>query len=224
MWQVETMACSGVLISMGTLAGCLAVSSIGPSVQVAAGRGPVKPVPVLKKTYMDPEGGVSFQYPAIWTFSRDASSYFSRVIVSEGEPLQAVLSFSPKGNYYEHTTLTALEFLYRRKPTPTRQACEALLLDNSGDGDAPAPLTIHGVTYAHLHTGDAGMMKSVDQDGYAAWRGGMCYLFEGDLSEISLGVDGEKNRALTNREHRVLERHMSDVMQSVQFTPPAKGQ
>lgn len=218
------MVRSGVLISLGTLAGCLAASSMGASVQVAAAQGAAKPVPVTKKTYTDPEGGVSFQYPALWTFSRDGSTYFTLIIVSAGEPVQAALSFSPKGNYYEHTTLTGLEFLYRRKPTPTRQACEAVLLDNSGDGDPPAPLTIHGVAYAHLHTGDAEMMKSVEQDGYVTWRGGTCYLFEGDLREISLGVDGEKNRALTNRETQALKRHLSDIMQSVQFTPPAKGQ
>lgn len=210
-----------VLISIGMLSGCLAVSSTGVTVQVGAGHGAAKPVHGSKKPYTDPEGGVSLQYPANWTFSRNASSYLSHVIASDGETLQADLSFNPKGNYYEHTTLTALEFVYRRKSTPTRQACVVLLVDSSGNGEAPAPLTTRGVTYAHLSTGDAGMMKSVKQDGYATWRRGICYLFESDFSQISLGVDAEKNRALTKSEYQALERHLTDIMQSVEFTLPA---
>ena len=176
------MAHLGVLISIGMLSGCLAVSSTGVTAQVGAGQSAAKPVHGSKKTYADPEGGISLQYPANWTFARDASSYLSHVIAADGETLQADLSFNPKGNYYEHTTLTALEFVYRRKSTPMRQACEALLLDSSGNGEAPAPLTTRGVTYAHLSTGDTGMMHSVKQDDYATWRGGICYLFESDLS------------------------------------------
>ena len=75
---------------------------------------------VPMKSYTDEVGGVSLHYPAVWTFSKTAGSYFPSAIAPNGEPVQAVVSFSPQGNYYEHTTLTGLQFLYRRQQAVTR--------------------------------------------------------------------------------------------------------
>ena len=171
------------------------------------------------KSYTDEVGGISLQYPTVWTFSKTAGSYFPSAIAPNGEPVQAAFSFSPQGNYYEHTTLTGLEFLYRRVAAVTQPACESILLTNRDVGKLEH-LSVHGVTFAHLATGEAGMMKSESQEAYATWRGGTCYLFEEHLDEIAAGTDDQKTRNLTAAETRALRRHLNDILQSVRFSTP----
>ena len=174
---------------------------------------------VPMKSYTDEVGGISLHYPAVWNFSTTAGSYFPAAIAPNGEPVQAVFSFNPQGNYYEHTTLTGLQFLYRRLEAVTQPACESILLTNRDTGKLEH-LTLHGVPFAHLATGEAGMMKSESQEAYATWRGGTCYLFEEQLDEIGLGTDDQKTRSLTGAETRALRRHLNDILQSVTFSTP----
>jgi hypothetical protein len=171
------------------------------------------------KSYRDEVGGVSLRYPSVWTFSKTSGSYFPSAIAPNGELLQAVFSFSPQGNFYEHTTLTGLQFLYRRQQGVTRPECESILLANRDNGKLEH-LTVHGVPFAHLATGEAGMMKSESQEAYATWRGGTCYLFEEQLDEIAQGVDDQKTQSLTAVEVRALRRHLDDILQSVKFGTP----
>ena len=171
------------------------------------------------KSYTDDVGGISLHYPAVWTFSKAAASYFPSAIAPNGEPVQAVFSFSPQGNYYEHTTLTGLQFLYRRQQAVTRAECESLLLTNRDVGRLER-MTLHGVPFSHLATGEAGMMKAESQEAYATWRGGTCYLFEEQLDEIAKGTDDQKTRSLTAAETRALRRHLHDILQSVRFSTP----
>lgn len=167
----------------------------------------VQPVSTPMTSYTDPVGGVSLQYPAVWTVSKTATSYFPSAIAPNGEPVEAVFSFSPNGNYYEHTTLTGLRFLYRRVEGATQSACESTLTTNRPVGTL-GHLTLHGARFAHVSTGEAGMMKSESQEAYAAWRGGTCYLFEEQLDQIAPGTDDQKTRSLTRAEIRALRRHL----------------
>ena len=175
--------------------------------------------PRSMKSYTDEVGGISLHYPAVWTFSKTAGSYFSSAIAPSGEPVQAVFSFSPEGNFYEHTTLTGLQFLYRRQQAATRTECESILLSNRDLGRLEH-LTLHGVPFSHLATGEAGMMKAESQEAYATWREGTCYLFEEHLDEISEGTDNQKTRGLTAAEIRALRRHLNDILRSVKFSKP----
>ena len=179
----------------------------------------IKSASVPMKSYKDETGGVSLRYPSVWTFSNTAGSYFPSAIAPQGEPVQAVFSFSPKGNYYEGTTLTGLQFLYRRQQTATRQDCESILFTNRDVGKLDH-LTLHGVPFSHLAAGEAGMMKSESQEAYATWRGGTCFLFEEQLDEIAKGTDDGKTRNLTAAEARALRRHLDDILHSVTFIAP----
>ena len=172
------------------------------------------------KVYTDEVGGVSCRYPSVWTFSKTPGSYFPSDIAPNGEPVQAVFSFSPQGNYYEHTTLTGLQFLYRRQEAPSQSACESIPLTNRDIGKLEH-VTLNGVPFAHLATGEAGMMKTESQEAYATWRGGTCYLFEEQLDEIARGTDDGKTRNLTAAEMRALRRHLNDILQSVTFSTPS---
>ena len=178
----------------------------------------IRSASVPMKSYTDEVGGISLHYPAVWTFSKTAGSYFPSAIAPNGEPVQAVFSFSPQGNLYEHTTLTGLQFLYRRLEAVTRPECESILLTNRDIGKLEH-LIVHGVPFSHLATGEAGMMKAESQEAYATWRGGTCYLFEEQLDEIAKGTDDQKTRSLTAAETRALRRHLNDILQSVKFTP-----
>ena len=171
------------------------------------------------KSYTDEVGGISLHYPALWTFSKISVSYFPSAIAPNGEPVQAVFSLSPQGNYYEHTTLTGLRFLYRRLKAANRPECDSILLNNRDIGKLEH-LTLHGVPFSHLATGEAGMMKAESQEAYATWRGGTCYLFEEQLDEIAKGTDDQKTRSLTAAETRALRRHLNDILQSVKFSTP----
>ena len=83
-------------------------------------------------------------------------------------------------------------------------------------------LTLNGVPFAHLATGEAGMMKTESQEAYATWRSGTCYLFEEQLDEIAKGTDDGKTRDLTAAEMRALRRHLNDILQSVTFSTPSR--
>ncbi len=174
---------------------------------------------VPRKSYTDEVGGIRLYYPGVWTFSKTAGSYFPSAISPNGEPVQAVFSFSPQGNYYEHTTLTGLQFLYRRQRTATRQDCESILFTDRDIGKLDH-LTLHGVPFSHLAAGEAGMMKSESQEAYVTWRGGTCFLFEEQLDEIAKGTDDGKTRILTAAETRALRRHLNDILHSVTFITP----
>ena len=179
--------------------------------------------PVPTESYSDPVGGVSFRYPRVWTRSTLGSSPFGAVIAPDAEHLTGALSFSPVGNYYAATTLTGLDFLYRRVAEPNHEACVNILTRNpSQSGDRPEQVTINGVRFVHVATGDAGMSKSVSQNAYVTYRSGTCYLFEEDIDEVGRGVVPGKNRSLTVQERKALRRHLAEVMSTVHLAGPAR--
>lgn len=195
---------------VGALA--LAVSMLGANLRAQA--------PGLTKSYLDSEGGVSFRYPSVWTSSKRWGSYFSAAIAPNAEPMNVAVSFSPVGNYYAPTTLTGLDFLYRRVAAPDSETCLKILRQGEGGGK-PEQVVINGVPFGHVATGEAGMSKAVSQDVYVTYRSGTCYLFEEDVDEVGAGVVPGKDRNLTAQERRALRRHLAEVMNSVRLADPA---
>jgi hypothetical protein len=185
------------------------------SVQARAQGGSQRPAAVPMATYTDPAGDVSFEYPAVWKMDNAAKFYLPPHILAGGVLPRAQVIFSPAGNYYAKTTLTALVFAYVKTQTPTQAACNAAL------GPIPAQtdtVAINGVSFQHFDTGDAGMCHGTDQHVYWTYRGGSCYLFEGDmLTSCSGAYPGQRD--LTGSEKRALNRHLNAIPQSIRFSP-----
>ncbi len=179
-----------------------------------------KPTAVPMVTYADAAGDVSFEYPVVWKLDNTAKFYLPPHILAGGVLPRAQVVFSPAGNYYAKTTLTALVFAYLKTETPTQAACNAAAI-----GSVPAQaetVAINGVTFRHFDTGDAGMCHGADQHVYWTYRqsdgqtGGSCYLFEGDmLTSCSGAYPGQRD--LTESEKRALNRHLNGIPQSIRF-------
>ena len=193
---------------------CTALLSLSLSL-VTSAHAQSTPQTAPSKTWTDPGSPVSFEYPSVWIHSRQNTMPFPPAIAAAGEPLEAVVAFSPRGNYYAATNLTGLQFAFRKVARPAAADCPPLV---SGADRQSRPEIIHGLQFTHIVAGDAAMSKSVDQQVYVTFLKGTCYLFEEDLGEIGVGVvDGQ--RALTAKEQAALHRHLAAIMDSVRIRP-----
>ncbi len=175
---------------------------------------PSKSAAVPMATYTDPSGGVSFEYPIVWKADTSVKFYIPPHILQGGVSPRAQVIFSPARNYYAKTTLTALVFAYLKTAQPSQEACNAQAL-----GSIPAKadaLPIHGISFQHFDTGDAGMCHGSDQHVYWTYRVGTCYLFEGDMNTSCSGAY-EGQRDLTDTEKRALNRHLNAIPKSIRF-------
>ena len=180
---------------------------------------PAKPVPM--KAYTDRGNGVSFQYPAAWTFSTKGTFYDSpaAIVPADSDP-QAVVTFNSAGNVYAKTNLAGLDFTYVALPKPSREAClQQAAAATQDDGTTPKPISLNGIVFVHAVRGDAGMCHQVSGDVYATYRAGRCFLFEADTHTICPGVvDG--THALTPAESKALARHLDAIIRTVTINPP----
>ncbi len=196
----------GILI----MAGVAAFASLGTFAQ----SGSPKRAAVPMATYSDPAGDVSFEYPVVWKIDSSAQFYIPPFILQSDRKPQVQVVFSPAGNVYAKTTLHGLVFAYVKTRQPSEEACAAMAV--SPMPDKVETVTINGVSFQHFELEDAAMCHGVKQEVFRTYRGGVCYLFEGDMDTTCLGaVDGQ--RALTAAETRALMRHLNAIPQSIRF-------
>lgn len=197
---------AAVIVTPATTEGGAAAAS-----SVAGGESGVAAPAAVPMTHFS-QGGVAFDYPAVWTKSAIAGGYLPTMIP---QGAGTTVSFSPAGNYYKDTNLSGLQFTYETRPGLSTGGCVALLATN-GDAAATKLTTVNGVGFRESSGGDAGMCHHRQATADVVFRGGTCYLFERDFDTICAGVKpGE--RELTATEMKALERHLDDVFKSVRF-------
>jgi hypothetical protein len=169
-------------------------------------------------TYTDPKSGATFQYPSVWTQITDTAN-FTNSLVAENSSIKPtfVVEFSPKGNLYEHTNLSGLDYVYFSVPASDIMACAKLGDLNQGEKPKPTNATIHGVRFQHSSGNDAGMSHQLNSDAYSIYRNGNCYIFEEVFRTVSRGVI-EGAHDLTNAQMKALQRHLDAITQSIVFT------
>ncbi len=127
--------------SISILVGLAAFASLGTLAQ----SGPQKSAPVPMATYTDPDGDVSFEYPAVWKIDRSPQFYIRPLILMGGRKPRVQVVFSTAGNLYEKTTLHGLVFAYVKTPQPTPETCAAMAV--SPTPDKVETLTVNGVSF-----------------------------------------------------------------------------
>ena len=175
-------------------------------------------------TYRDPVNGVTFAYPSAWISDTGLSFYLGTEILDPAIPdkpeLEAkeIVGFSGATfQQYKGTNLDGLEFAYLVLPGIGEPACKARITRFQGPGDQKASnVTIHGRTFLHLATGDAGLGHGAGRDMYETYAADRCYLFEADVHVENLS-DG---RQLTPKEMDALRAMLLRVMQSVRISAP----
>jgi hypothetical protein len=188
----------------------LGMAAVGSVAQSAAPKPKAVPIAI----YRDSAGDVSFEYPVVWKIDNSPQFYIPPLILQGDRKPRVQVVFSTAGNLYEKTTLHGLVFAYVKTPQPSPEACAAMAVDPVPD--KTETVMISGVSFQHFELEDAAMCHGVKQEVYRAYRGGVCYLFEGDMDTTCVGaVDGQ--RALTATETRALMRHLNAIPQSIQF-------
>jgi hypothetical protein len=196
----------GISILVG-LAAFASLGSLGQS-------DPPKPTAVPMATYSDPDGDVSFEYPAVWKIDNSPQFYIPTMILMNDRKARMQVVFSPAGNLYAKTTLLGLAFAYVKTQQPSPEACAAMAV--SPVPDKVTTVTINGVPFQHFEAEDAGMCHQARQEVYRIYRNGNCYLFEGDMDTTCSGVvDGQRD--LTATETKALMRHLNAIAQSIRF-------
>ena len=171
-------------------------------------------------TYRDPVSGVSFRYPTIW---RPATGQgLAPDFVSQAGPPRITQQFTSAGNFYAATTLEALTFSYTVKPHSTAASCAALPAKALGDSAVrTVPATYGGVSFAEATGGDSGACQHVATQLDTTLRGSQCMVFERDFNTSCPFVKSSSSpRPLTGEETGALQRHLDDVMKSVQISVP----
>jgi hypothetical protein len=175
------------------------------------------------KTYHDPQYGVSFQYPATWNFDLGRVFYDrAQILFPDRRPLANVGIGGvqkSENNLYPNTDLVGVQFVYLVLPETTAQQCQ-----KEAQGDEEAKITqeiIQGVKYRHLSTGNAGLCHQADEQIYAAYRGGRCYLFEAAVETMCPDAIGA-TRDITPAEIDTVKKQLRQVMQSVSIEDSQK--
>jgi len=152
---------------------------------------PQKPVTVLMATYTDPAGDLSFDYPAVRKIANSANNYIPPYIVMAGVSPQVQVVFSPAGKVYKTTNLANLVFVYAKTVEPSPQTGTTMAM--GAQPQKTDTRTIHGLSFQHFHTFDGAMCHEADQQVFWTYRGGTCYVFQGDRNTTYPGmVDGQR--------------------------------
>jgi len=189
----------------------LTVSAVVASTQTAANN--------QIKTYRDAQHGVSFQYPMPWVSDPEMGFYLpAQILLPDRKPLAAVgFGGSQKSKYhpYPKTNLSGVQFVYVVLPEATAEQCQH---ETKGEeeSDKETQETIHGVSYRHLSSGGAGLCHQAEDQIYAAYRGGRCYLFDAAIDTVCPDPD-DGRREITPAEINTLRNQLKQIMQSVRI-------
>jgi hypothetical protein len=168
--------------------------------------------------FTDPATGVSFDYPSVWKKVMRSDGFSPPEAFTPDDHLVVMVQFTGAENFYRHTDLEALDFLFLTAKETSAAACEKRVTGlNDDEHPLPPPQTINSVRFWHATGGEGSAGHSIDYEVYGTYRGGLCYLFEEDFTEASAGmIDG--SRPLTKTERAALRRHLDAIIRTVRFT------
>ena len=164
--------------------------------------------------FSDPGYGVTFRYPAQWNYGVGSGFYLNTSITSDANPPRgAVFVRSDEGfNPLPDTNFDGAEFVYTNRKAASIAECSASL---HGDADRKlSARTIGNLQFVHAHAEDAGMCHQAQEDLYATYRSGTCYLFDLAVHTICPGVK-DSSRAMTGSETARIQSTLEKILSSV---------
>jgi hypothetical protein len=194
----------------------LCLTGIAPVASSQATRNQPVGAKVPMKVFTDPATGVSFDYPAPWTLTHQASFYLSPMILIPDQAAQAIVYFNPAGNLYSKTNLGGLEFTYLALPESNQASCLKSVVQLDPEAKPPATITINGTEFFHFITGDAGLCHQASRDIYGTYRGRSCLLFEAAFYTICPDPDDGRSE-LTPAQSKALKRHLDTIVQTIRI-------
>jgi len=214
------------LLGVGWLAGMALICAA--STLPAQGVTPLNPTTMK---FTDPAHGVSFTYPASWTFDKSQPFYMTLAIdpsndepdMGRGSGLIYTKSI-PGMTLAPDTMFDGMEFAYDVHNVPTSDAC--LVLAKSANLQVPIDhvdeVTIQGNHYWHTTTSSAGVGHGLNEDIYTFYSSGYCYRFDlaVSLSSANQGTPGP--RELTPAEKAHVDASLQSVFNTVRIVPPAQ--
>ena len=172
--------------------------------------------------FTDPSSGITFRYPAKWSFGVSSGFYATTSITSRDNPARGVVfvKASEGFNPYPNTNLDGAEFVYANRKASSTAECSASL---HGDGDKIlAAKAIGNINYVHAQASDAGMCHQTQEDLYATYRNQTCYLFDLAVHTICPGVK-DNTRTLTSSEVTQIQSSLEKILSSVEITDLKKN-
>jgi len=179
--------------------------------------------------FSDPAFGVSFNFPAGWSFSRvDPNKRDSSLAIayinghSEFSGLRGLVANEtlPGLHSWPKTVFSSVGFGYDARPVASAEACQKLARE-SWDNEVDSA-TVNSVKYWH-GTAGGGTGAFSDEDIYATYieESGACLRF--DLAIATCRVPGrDLPRELTTREKALIHASLNNILNSVRIAPPAR--
>jgi len=191
----------------------------------------VTPLNPTTMQFTDPAHGVSFTYPASWTFDKSQPFYmFLAISPANDEPDMgrgSALIYSksvPGVTPWPKTWFEGVELGYDEHDVPTSDACLVLAkpVNSWVPIDHVDEVTIQGKPYWHGTTSGSGAGHELREDIYTLYSSGYCYRFDLAVSLSSANQDVPGPRELTAAEKVHVDASLRSVLNSVRIVPPAQ--
>jgi hypothetical protein len=178
--------------------------------------------------FNDPTYGVSFRFPASWTYSTEPASidpptiivppdYESNMIPLRASVFAKKLSGVPS---WPTTSFNGVEFSYAVREQTTPDDCRYLSLSASKPGAALQDVTLKGQTFHHGRGSGVGGGRGEEEEIFTASQGTSCLLF--DLSEHFVnGGEESTPRAYTSQESSRIHKALMQVFESARIDHPS---
>src|SRR5580658_1483941 len=173
--------------------------------------------------------GVTFRFPASWTFS-ERSNFYSPLSISVSDSHARGVIFTkrlPGVPAWPITDFEGAEFGYAAREVASPGACKNLAVSlNGGDNSTIDERTLHGIAWNHGSGGEGSTGHFIDEDIYTVWTdsaGGACLVF--DLATQSLeasGSHGRNPRQMTREEKAAVKRELQVILSTVRFAAPLR--
>jgi hypothetical protein len=190
----------------------------------------VTPVTGSQMLFSDAAFGVSFRFPSGWSFTRVdpnakgpalSIAYMDGRSVSTGLRGLVTNETLPGLRSWPKTVFSSVEFAYDARPAASADACQRLARDNwEVEAD---PVTLNGVTFWHGTATGAGVSTEIEEDIYATFVTAASSCLRFDLAIATSHVPGKDfPRELTTHEKALIHASLSNILNSVRVTPPAR--
>jgi hypothetical protein len=174
----------------------------------------------------DDTNGVSFRYPATWTFTEQATWQFPMSIQpipsSESQIRGRIFTHSLPGvRQWPVTPFSGAEFGYDAREVDSIESCRALARTESLDGKVDQ-VSIHGISYWHGKASRAGMSQITSDDIYTTIigprpPGGSCLLFDLAVHDVTAPGADTPPRPYTPREKSIIHGTLMKILASVRI-------
>lgn len=175
--------------------------------------------------FSDETNGVSFIYPASWTFSLEQPFYM---------PLSTtgITPSRPQGNLrgfvfaktisgvqsWPGTSFVGTEFGYDVRGMASPGDCRGFALTEDNRDGKSEPVTLHGVPFWHATAFSGGMSHGIQEDIYTTFTGsgftGVCFRFDLAVQSVYASSDTPM-RKLTDRENALIHARLSAILDSI---------